>query len=667
MKNYPSTSETHKQERRSIRAFNEAVSEEMFIVRNEREDDYGVDLSLELVFNSIIVTNIRSQIQLKSDTDGKRNKDGTYSYPVPIVNINYLMNQPNSLFVVYVEGEKTLLWEWVTKIVQNSKERGIDINTTDQKTISYRFYKVLDKEHLRDIHSKILKNGQLVRNFTELTSFAVESPVKATIDLESSNIMTSEECESVIKQYGFWLVNQGRYSDIKLLEDGMKINARIRPEISIVLAYGKFHSGNYYEALALVPKGVQLDFLSDNLKDIAVNLFVHLNFLLGIMGSDKYLDHLAAIETSSPESLLSLQTKMYRLRDELYSIDRTKIDDYKKLTKELQSVIKEIKDKAVDSFELLIRIKLFEWEIEGYNLLIKLMTQFFQIRGRAAIGRPISEEQRKAAAKETIFTYTSWFRRYQVMEKKGWESNGIAAFAYLSYAQLQLLILGSFRALELGAKKEELPFLINIKEKLGQLIITLEKEGDVFQSLLAKLALAETEIGLGNSENAMGISKQVIQSAEIYGITDLIHRAQRIYEGNSIFGNIDIISTPKTSDEHFLELADDQIPMYVRQTAQMLKLPYQNLSNLEIEYRWLREDAFERQKHCRYIHVLQDLRHSKQLETSYSINPNRMYTCEYFKHESQIIGNNREYLLTEFKDTFCKGCAQKKPNECTSS
>lgn len=222
-------------------------------------------------------------------------------------------------------------------------------------------------------------------------------------------------------------------------------------------------------------------------------------------------------------------------------------------------------------------------------------------------------------------------------------------------------MMASFRALRLSSKDQDSQILITIKERLEGNITTLEKEGDWFQSLLAKIALAETEIGLENSELALVLAKQVLETAEVYGASDMIERAQSVIEGKTVFDLVELANEPKKLDEHLMELSDEEIPMYARQLAQVLGIPNERLSNLEIEYRWLRKDAFERQTHCRYINVKQDLRHSRHLETTYIVNPDRRYECIHYGHISRIIGTDRDNLLINFKDNFCLGCTQKRP------
>ncbi len=111
MENLPQSVETHDQERRSVIKFTQVVPIKLFILREESGLDYGVDKILEVRKDDILVTNYRVYVQLKSVLIGERNEDNSYSYSVPISTLNYLMNQPNAIFVIYLENEDILLWD----------------------------------------------------------------------------------------------------------------------------------------------------------------------------------------------------------------------------------------------------------------------------------------------------------------------------------------------------------------------------------------------------------------------------------------------------------------------------------------------------------------------------------------------------------------------------
>lgn len=89
----------------SLTAFRVAMPSERFLFRDERTDDKGVDGSLELKVPAGF-TNVRSQVQLKSTDAADLNVDGSLSLSVAVSNLNYLLNGPSPLYVVWIAPRK---------------------------------------------------------------------------------------------------------------------------------------------------------------------------------------------------------------------------------------------------------------------------------------------------------------------------------------------------------------------------------------------------------------------------------------------------------------------------------------------------------------------------------------------------------------------------------
>lgn len=87
--NLPETTNQHEQEENSITAFRLVIGRSNFIIRDIRQNDYGVDLNIEAKLiggNKKYASNYLCQIQLKDKLNSAsiKNMDGTYSYEVKI-------------------------------------------------------------------------------------------------------------------------------------------------------------------------------------------------------------------------------------------------------------------------------------------------------------------------------------------------------------------------------------------------------------------------------------------------------------------------------------------------------------------------------------------------------------------------------------------------------
>jgi hypothetical protein len=114
-----------------------------------------VDIIIEaLADNGKHPTNIRSHAQVKSSTK-KPNKDGSYSYSVPFSNLNYLLNNPNSLYVFYSVREEKLLYCTAESAYKTY---------TNTRNATIHFTEVLELHVVKNIHSQIMATSLSIRD-----------------------------------------------------------------------------------------------------------------------------------------------------------------------------------------------------------------------------------------------------------------------------------------------------------------------------------------------------------------------------------------------------------------------------------------------------------------------------------------------------------------------
>jgi hypothetical protein len=104
LKNLPKSDDNEELQQLSLKALKSVLPIDKFLLRDERVDDKGVDASLE-VKHELSFTNFRSQVQLKSTSLSKLNKDGSVSYSISTSNLNYLLNNQSrfTLFIFSLE------------------------------------------------------------------------------------------------------------------------------------------------------------------------------------------------------------------------------------------------------------------------------------------------------------------------------------------------------------------------------------------------------------------------------------------------------------------------------------------------------------------------------------------------------------------------------------
>ena len=158
----PERIENHVKEDTARVKFREMFTDPYFIVRDELENDYGVDICIEaIVNNGKSPTNIRAHVQLKS-SEKNENSKGDYSYSVAVSNLNYLINNPNSCYMFFSVKESVFYFTFADEVYAYYESLGSDWK--EQDTITIHFSNLLDKEAINEIHSKLLKETLFFKN-----------------------------------------------------------------------------------------------------------------------------------------------------------------------------------------------------------------------------------------------------------------------------------------------------------------------------------------------------------------------------------------------------------------------------------------------------------------------------------------------------------------------
>jgi Putative Zn-dependent protease, contains TPR repeats len=208
--NLPEVHESHEQEFESIFALLEALKNYNFIIRNTRDNDYGVDITIEPKIvqqnGKKYASNYLCQIQVKNKKNSTKilTKDGKYSYPIEVKTLNYLSKHPGSIFMIYLENEKYFVWDWIYNIenyvVNNSNTSLEDIK---EKTVNYQFSRKLNDEDIKEIHRNILEIGE---KLNKLKSIIINNSIEE-VNVQEKILTKIKKNEEELKK----LVNNKDY------------------------------------------------------------------------------------------------------------------------------------------------------------------------------------------------------------------------------------------------------------------------------------------------------------------------------------------------------------------------------------------------------------------------------------------------------------------------
>lgn len=131
-----------------------------FLVQQKDRNDYGTDLQIE-VRHGDVVTNLRAHVQLKG-TRAAANADGSVSVEVARANLNYLLAQPDSIYVCYHLLAQRLLVRYANDVFREYEHRGTDWSQQDKVTV--RLTQAFDEEFQRCLHARVLASGKYARD-----------------------------------------------------------------------------------------------------------------------------------------------------------------------------------------------------------------------------------------------------------------------------------------------------------------------------------------------------------------------------------------------------------------------------------------------------------------------------------------------------------------------
>lgn len=655
MPELPEVSDSHRQERRGDRAFLSVLPETLFVARKETPD-YGNDWILEIQIGGR-ASNHRVYCQLKTIDRPRRLGSGVLSYPVDLSNLRYLLNQPNSVMVVFAEDTQRLLWEWARVISQEAKQAGVDIEGR-QKTFSYHFSRDLDIAAFREIHATALRTGGLVRDVTEILS-AVQpgATVQVSFEAGSDRIISPVQASEILREQGISLANQGRYSEVEHLLR-LASGADDDPYFAFVAAYFRFRRGEYFQALRHLPR---IDSgLDEEQTETAAFLRATLRFLVGLSSEAEYQEDTEGLLQAYPNGLVSLKIRLDAARRELIEADRTEATYADKL-KAYETAVADLEPVALEHPVLALELRFYRWEVAGSILLRDILESIFVIEGNAAIDRLPPEGLQEGLVRKVIQGLVTLHQEFLDILRTVTHLPAFEARVRTTHARLQLLLLSDLEVLSAHSKQAPSVSEDQRQAALKELLDSLQKAIALCEScqdhggrLRTVVTQAECLYAIGEHDQAYAIAQQAMEEAHVLGASDIVSMAKGLLSGRAIF---DIGSLLKENEP---VVAEEDIPRYARQFAMMRGLPDDRLPNIEEGYRWHNDVERLRLEWCQNAGYRQYLAEGLSPETEYVRPPLMKCVCELHRCETPP-SRDRASTLQRLKAYCCLGCPDRSP------
>jgi len=293
LSNLPKSDDNEELQQLSFKALKSFLPTDKFLLRDERVDDKGVDVSLEIKYENSF-TNFRSQVQLKGTSLNKQNKDESVSYSVKTSNLNYLLNNPISLYLLYIQPRDEFRFVWAKDELKRLNVENPQWN--EQGDITLRFVQTLNEITLEQIHERIINEGGLFRRINETLVNNAENNLKLEIEQPNLEVTDSKQAQQILDYYGIELLNSGYENFVLEKYDLLSNSEKKKPEFLLLKSHAEGLLGKYRAALdTLGTIDLMIGELSPTEKFHFESIENHSKWMLGQINTEKFLAKLQAL------------------------------------------------------------------------------------------------------------------------------------------------------------------------------------------------------------------------------------------------------------------------------------------------------------------------------------------------------------------------------------
>ncbi len=646
----PEVAKSHTQESESIKALQDMLPTDKFIIRFLLERDYGVDLQVEARYEKY-VTNFFTHIQMKSKEKSDPNLDGSVSLSVENSNLNYLLNGPCgcSLYILYLKDRKELRYVWAS-------EEFARIKSEDPKwpngstTITLKFYDKIDSRAIQSIHEKIISKQTLYRDLTEQLAKKVlgrgkqEEIPKLVLDVMHNRVRDPNITLSLLRKNGIDLVSLGYASSV--LELAREIPSQFLEQdkkAQLVAAYAHYLQGSFFHAEGYLASCLENEEALNSEDEYLLNTIRNrCGVQLGKISQEEFLKREEAEIRNLTEPLLKLQAELDLVR--LKASDAFRAPVTSGLREKCNQLLESAKKMGSSTLKSQAEIALLE--IEGQIFLRDFTENVWNTSG---LIRDSYVDLRDKVIPFINTQLESWIIRVlslcksiepnPVLVADGLLTGSKILFGYIFHSKVLTVGLGIRLEINISVIERFLLLLEQISEKL----LT---QGMKYDAVKAKHFVTEILWCLGQQDQAKKKANQLLPRTIQY--PSIADRLQKIVDGKTEVEEIEALQLSFEEDDFFLQLDDERLKEYSNWVARQLDVP---LYFVEREALIQRTIARERNNWCRHIDISPE--HQNFLACY----------CAKTRQSTKIPAEHVETVISTFKGIACHQCSyqERKP------
>jgi hypothetical protein len=663
----PESDDNAELQRRSFKALCAFLEEQDTIVfRDERIEDYGVDGSFELNLEKRM-TNFRAQVQLKGTASIEPNKDGTMSLSVKTANLNYLLNGPSPVYILFDVRKRQFWYLWAQE--ENRRLEIADAGRKKQEKIVLRFRDRLTSETLNTIIDRVRREGRMHRQIHDSLARATTSePIVVKIDQSSLRITDPSHARDVLMASGPAIVAAGYAREALDLARLLDSEIRDLPRIHLTAGYAEYMVGKHYNALGHIRQAISRSKeLSERDRSFLNTLKDACEFHVGIIDGATYQQRMSdrAAALTGLESFETQQDALYhRFLSERNEAARAS------LVEQIHAVTNRILEhkEATDAIKLGARLILLYVEGTEANLaatheagLASLHAFMFRQQSSEILGRYRVASDRLA----------DWEGSSEQALKDAYQLGHPILIAEALGVVLSIRIGNLFdnksEALSLG-KKFEVPEKVksSVHRQIENALLINGLSGSVERRLRLKRLQADFLEITGDIPGAKEIAALVYPEADAMGFVSIAKRAKELLDDRTLLMEFErnlASSASLDQDILFAHYSDAELKRFSDEVLRIVGSPPARSEVVQQYCDSLREIARERCNWCRHLQILEDLTQTDDPAIAFHVLPNRSCFCDKFKYRTQIETTDAKALIVTFKQLYCTNCAARSPKQ----
>jgi hypothetical protein len=645
-------------QRLSFQAFQAILPADKFVFRDERAEDSGVDASVELLASSGGVsgsTNLRAQVQLKGTDSAEVNADGSISLQIKVSNLNYLLNGPSPLFIVYIASRNELRFAWA-----HDERRRLDASNPEwmrQGSVTIRFVELLSTEALEGIYGGILREGRLHRRVHDtLANASLGERVIIGIDPKSLATTGPEEAARLLLMSGLTLVSAGFADEVLNYVRLLDLELACYPRLQLVQAYAAYSRARYQAALAhLQEAAIGQEELTPSDRYFLLYLRHACEFYAGRIDLEEYSRRITDWEESGTDPFAlahRVDALRYRLLQEIDIKRRAELFD------ELRAAVTEVLECAGEQKAFKLQARLALIHADGGRVAFRFLQQLFRLNIRR--GLQLSTDPRTIREK-LMEEWTDWERSVNdaLVEAEEERHPLLIAFALDTRAAIRSVLLSQIRLFASSSSE----ILDAMSDALfHETVSDVERARDIYVrashlegELRAKMQMADLYLLADRQGEAQEIAREVLPKAQVMEYRMLEERAREHLAGKAAFSRLkEEVGRRRTEDEDIRWAAetDERLREFAGKVTEELGLPAERLPVVLREFFSQRDIAQEHLHWCRHLELIQDLRHTDHPATHYRTDPERYCRCPKYGYVSAFGHPNWKGVITAFKQAY---------------